>query len=48
MIRRNDTGVALTLYTTDNDLTDGLEGFGQTLAEALFDLADSVIPTEGQ
>lgn len=44
MIRTNkhSGAVTATIYTTDNDLTDGLEGSGLSLAEALHDLADGI------
>lgn len=44
MVRTNkhNGSVIATVYTTDNDLTDGLEGSGLSLAEALHDLANEI------
>ena len=44
MVRTNkhSGAVTATIYTTDNDFTDGCEGSGLNLVEALHDLADSV------
>lgn len=44
MVRTNKLNgtVVATIYTTDNDLTDGLEGSGLSLAEALHELSINV------
>jgi len=50
IIRTNsDTGiVTIVVYTPENDLTSGQEGIGQTLSEALFDLAANIEEAECQ
>jgi hypothetical protein len=42
MVRTNDSGVVHAVIYTENDVTDGLEGTGLSLSEALHDLADAV------
>ena len=42
VVRTSGDGVVACIHTPENDLTEGQEGMGDNLAEALYDLAATI------